>query len=448
MKIKNILGISLITVAFVGCDVTNPGPVQDEFVALPAAQQGLVNGAIRNVSELMGDAAYTHAMLSRELFPGGQTGAWGHNVTTQGGHIQPGSFGGAWNDAQQARFIAETAIKRFEEADAPDFMKYQAHLWAGYAYRIMGELWCEAIVASTDPDDTTPGVYETNTNMYFQRAVDNFTAALGFASGADETNAARAGRAQAYLWLQDWSNAATDAALVPDDFVFNILMDDTESALYNDIYEASSGVFRSFTVQFTWFEDYYDDGSGAITGTDVNTGDPRVIWVTDPDNPTATASLQGFPGGAVPYKPQRKYTERASVMRLASGWEMRLVEAEAALAQGSPFADAMTLINQVRTRNVSDIDGNPLDAWTAADATEAWAMLKRERGIELWLEGRRAADERRWADMSTPGGLDTPDWEDTGNPGYTPIFASNPRSYCYDIPTSERDQNPNIGPAG
>jgi len=52
-----------------GCDVTNPGPVQDEFLAQPASQQGLVNGAIRDISDAMGDNTYETAALAREIFP-------------------------------------------------------------------------------------------------------------------------------------------------------------------------------------------------------------------------------------------------------------------------------------------------------------------------------------------------------------------------------------------
>lgn len=421
--------LAAATLAVTGCDVVNPGPVQDEFLAEAASQQGLVNGSIRSLSELVGNGAYTMGILAREIFPGGQTGAWGHNVTVQGGHVLPGSFGGYFNDAVQARFIAETAIQRFTEAEAPANMMYQAHLWAGYSYRILGEWWCDAVIGSTDPTNTEPGTFEAGTQTYFQRAVDNFTAALSFAANDDERYAAYAGRAAAYVWLDDWTAAAADAAMVPDDFVVAQNMDDTDEAYFNHIHEAASGTFRSYTVSFTYFEDYY-----------TNTGDPRTPWVVDPDHDVATASLSGFPGGAVPYLPQAKYNQRTDDVRLASGWEMRLIEAEAELETSGDWNAAMTLINRVRTRNISDLDGTtPLDPWVANNITEAWTFLKRERYIELWLEGRRAPDERRWAEDGTPGDLDTPDWD-----GLTPIFTANPRSYCFDIPEAERERNPNV----
>src|SRR5690606_36962690 len=132
-------GVAFGAMLLAGCDVTNPGPVQDEYLSDPGAQPGLVNGAVRRMSELIGWTSYTTARLSREIFPGGQTGAGGHDVSTQGGHVQPGSYGGYFSDAQQARFIAETAITRFTEVGAGDDLLYDAHLWAGFAYRTLGE---------------------------------------------------------------------------------------------------------------------------------------------------------------------------------------------------------------------------------------------------------------------------------------------------------------------
>lgn len=432
-------GIALgALIVFSGCDITNPGPVQDEFLAQPASQQGLVNGAVRDIADAVGDNSYTVALLAREIFPGGQTGAWGHGVSTQSGANLPGN-GPNFTLLHEARFIGETAIKRFTTVGASDDRLYQAHLWTAFAYRLLGEWWCEAVLPSTDPDDPTPGAYETTVDSYFQRAVDNFTAALAFAgSDADKQAAAYGGRASAYMWLEQWSNAEADASMVPDDFVLYAEADAGEESLYNDLYEATSGQFRSYTVKFTFFEDYY-----------TTTGDPRTRWEVDPAYATTTASLSGF-GGAPPYLPQRKYANRSADYRLVSGWEMRLVQAEAILAQAQPFAGAMTLINQVRTRNLSDNDGLALAAYpAAANATEAWTYLKRERYVELWLEGRRLGDERRWAAMGTPGTLDTPDWSNPSHPGYTPLFvADSERAYCFDIPDTERDRNPNVPTTG
>jgi hypothetical protein len=375
------------------------------------------------------------ALLGREIFPGGQTGAWGHSVANQGGFIQPGD-GPGFTTLHEARFIGETAIKRFTAVGADNDKMYQAHLWTAVSYRLLGEWFCDAVIGSTDPDDRTPGAYEQGTRGYFERAVANYTAALGFAANDQQRYAVRAGRAQAYVWLGDWSAAAADAATVPDEFEFAAVMTELEETIYNDLYEANSGTFRSFTTRFTWFYDYYDE-----------TGDPRTPWAVDPNNSVAVGSLSGFPGGRVPYIPQRKYPERGSDINLMSGWEMRLIEAEAKLMSGD-WQGAMTLINRVRTRNVSDKTGEPLAAWQASTLEEAWTFLKRERLIELWLEGRRTPDERRWAAAGTPGSNDTPNWEDPSHPGHTPLFLQNPRSYCFDIPNNERELNPNVPPVG
>jgi hypothetical protein len=433
-------GVMALALSIGGCDVTNPGPVNDDGLADEPSQQGLVNGAIRRMSELMGYGTYTQALLAREIFPAGQIGAFGHDVAIQGGHMPPGSAGSGrsssayWVDAQQARFISETAIARFTEVSAPDEMLYQAHLWAGWTYRVMGEWWCDAVVTSQDGDPLAPpGTFEEGTATYFNRAVQNFTAALGYAATDAERHAALAGRAQAYVWLDQWGNAAADATLVPDDFVFLMEYDGLEQAYFNTLAWANAWTpYGSYTMHYTFFKEHYE-----------TTGDPRTVVYEDPDHPLGVGSLSGY--GPVEWSNQSKYPTRDDDQRLASGWEMRLIEAEAILAQGGAFGDAMTLINAVRTRNISDIDSDPLPAVAAANATEAWTALKQERYIELWLEGRRLADERRWAEDGTPGTLDTPDWENwEGGGPLSPIFLDNPRSYCLDIPESERDANPNV----
>lgn len=429
-----------LTTFMVGCDVTNPGPIQDEFIGDETAQVGLIFGAQRQISQVFTDNAFDFALIGREVYPGGQIGAWGNPVQIHAGHVQLNYDNGSFDNLQAARFIAETGIARFTEAGASDDRMHEAHLWAAWAYRLLGEWFCDAVIPSPDPTVTDPPEYfPGDSNPYFERAVENFTAALSFASTPEQTQAARAGRAQAHLWLGNWAEAYADAQAVGDDFTIVTQNDPSETALYNYIYEANSGTFRSYTVQFTWFYDYY-----------TNTGDPRTPWYVDADFDVAVGSLSGY--GQVPYQPQAKFTSRTDDVNLASGWEMRLVEAEAILrgAGSGDFNDAVALINEVRTRNISDNDSNPLPAVTAANATEAWTLLKRERRIEMWLEGRAAPDERRWDDSNAPGTLDIPDWENPSHPGYTPLFVDNPRGprLCFDIPQSERDRNPNVPAVG
>ncbi len=428
-----------LTLVLSACDVTNPGPVQDEFVGDEAAQVGLIFGVQRQISSRFTDDAFDFALIGREVFPGGQIGAWGNPVQIHAGRVEPNYDNNSFDNYQTARFIAETAVARFTEAGASSDRMHEAHLWAAWAYRILGEWWCDAVIADPDPTVTeAPAYFPGDSDPYFDRAVTNFSAALGFAGSSDQQQAALAGRAQAHLWLGNWSEALADAEKVDEDFVFVTQNDPSETALYNYLYEANSGTFRSYTVMFTEFEDYY-----------TNTGDPRTPWGVDPNFDVAVGSLSGY--GQVPYRPQLKHTSRTDDVNLASGWEMKLVQAEAILrgAGSGDFNEALALINEVRTRNISDNDGNPLPPLTAASADDVWTHLKAERRVELWLEGRAAPDERRWADSGAPGDLILPDWTNPSHPGYTPLFTDNPRTrLCFDIPESERDRNPNVPAVG
>ncbi len=430
---------TLAVLALSGCEVTNPGPVEDEFLLTPPeeAQEGLINGAKRSIAETFGPRMLDLGLMARDIFPGGQTGAWGTGVAMHAGHVQRES-GPGFQNLHDARFITETAIQRFTAADAPDASLFQAWLWNGYSYRMLGEWWCDTVLPSRDPEDRTPSEYIPGTTApYFERAVESFTQALTFANSEDERNAALAGRASAHLWLGNWDEAYADAtAVTDDDFLLVIEQDDSETNLYNYLAEGNSGVFRSYSVRFTWFEEYYED-----------TGDSRVPSAFDPNYPVAVGSLSGF--GQVPYRPQLKYTARTTPFPLADYWEMQLVAAEAILqgAGGGAFGDAMGIINAVRGR--PGVDLPPVAAGTAE---EAWEHLKRERRIELWLEGRNAPDERRWEDLGTPGEIEIPAWEDPSHPGYTPLFVNFPRGLlggplCFDIPQAERDRNPNVPPA-
>src|SRR5690606_38120792 len=70
----------LLGVLGTGCDVTNPGPVNDGAIALnEEAQVGLVNGGKERLSRAVGWLSYNTSLVAREIFPGGQTGSYGHD---------------------------------------------------------------------------------------------------------------------------------------------------------------------------------------------------------------------------------------------------------------------------------------------------------------------------------------------------------------------------------
>ena len=94
---------------------------------------------------------------------------------------------------------------------------------------------------------------------------------------------------------------------------------------------------------------------------------------------------------------------------------------------------AMALIDANRATAGAPVVRRP------ASLNDAWAILKQERGIELWLEGRRLGDMRRWAANSTPGVLD---------PLEIPGTASHldGQDMCFPVSQAEINTNPNVKP--
>ena len=420
----------IATAAACGTDVSNPGPVQDEFLAgdnIYGAANALVSGAGRGVASGINWVSYTGAAVAREIHPAGSTGSYGITNRWQNGELSADDtdLNDHWEQTNRGRWLAEEAVRRLIEAGAPEpgqaltVNQYNsilqlAHLYAGFANRVLGENMCEAVFDG--------GPAEANSE-YFLRAEDHFTKALAITAGAPaaQINAAYAGRAQARVYLDKWNEAVVDAGRVPIGFVFNMpYYSIGEDAQRNRISwssgnsRESGSAYRAHTQWNTWHRDYQ-----------IATSDPRV--------PISTTTLLGDAAieccGRVPFYPQNKHPNSQSPIRLASGREMRLIEAEAHLRNNDAVA-AMNSINQVRTAAGAG-------TIAAADQTDAWRLLKRERAIELWLEGRRLGDRRRWAAANTPGALDPLEI-----PGTASHLAR--QDLCFPISRSERETNPNL----
>ena len=435
-----VVVVALAATMLGGCEVTNPGPVQDDFLSDPTTHEGLVRGAERNLLRSTMRLFFVTATVSREVFPGGDTNS--HSPRVQYGALPSDEMNEYWDPTQQARFIAEDAIERFSDpgVDADPEVEAQAHIWAGYANKLLGEHFCEVVFNG--------GAAEPPMNALV-RAEANFTDAIGFAGAtADQLAQAYAGRAQTRVEMGDWAGAMGDAGMVPDDFVLGIVADPAFVETRNFIAWANFNQnYRQYTYHFTY---YFDDlGFGFGTGYYTNTGDPRIQYAEDPNFPVANASLPGY--GNVPWSFDPSFPLDAPMV-LSTGTEMRLYEAEnILLTNPGNFAGAMALVDGVRAQFTSDNTSNPLTAWApaATTAAEAGTYYKHEKMIDGHLRGRRYLDLRRWGGIpgvgnpvidATPGTYNWPDWGST----LTSVFDDEPMATCLPIPDEERDINTNL----
>jgi starch-binding outer membrane protein, SusD/RagB family len=407
----------ILTVAACDFDVINPGPVQDEFLNDPAAHRAVVTGAERGVTQSLRMNSFITAEVGREFTEVGTSSV--PRLPTLSGDLSIATGGSTWNITAQSIWVADDAIRRLREALGGEFDSHElgaeVMVWAGYANRIAGENMCDCVIEGSEPQPHT---------VYLTRARDYFTDAIAIANQAGRADlalAARAGRAAVHVHLGNWSDAVADADGVPDAFVFQaqFFWPTEENRIANSNGTAivgPSSTGRTWSVYNTFFEEYYPD-----------TGDPRTPWDTHPDFEFGDTSIRGQ---FLPWWFGTKYRAADANINLASGREMRLIEAEALLRDGQ-WPEAMGLVNGIRTSVISDVTGQPLEAWEANNAEEAWTFLKLERRLELWLEGRRLGDLRRWIIEGAPGELQA-DEQMTG------------RYLCFPIGNGERDTNPNV----
>src|SRR5256885_11030411 len=137
-------GAPMVLGALAACNlsVDNPDRVQDPLLNDPGAHAAVVAGASLALSEAINWVAFFGGDASKEFRQGGRI----HPVKLP---VDPGQLSvqeipdNAWNAAQQARWVAEDAVRRFRDVMGAQFDSYdlsaKALLYAGYANRLLGE---------------------------------------------------------------------------------------------------------------------------------------------------------------------------------------------------------------------------------------------------------------------------------------------------------------------
>jgi starch-binding outer membrane protein, SusD/RagB family len=370
-----VLGLAALT----GCDlgVVNPALIAEDDLQISGAVPAIVNGARHAFGRATtidgaGGVYSVSAALTDELT---HVGSWVPPREISNG--VPGNESpenqSHWGRSSVARWQAEDAIEKVSAlVTNPQANQWVAlaTLYAGFANRLLGENFCDAVIDG--------GPLQPHT-VFFERADQHFARAIQIATAAGAANvvsAAYAGRAQVRMSLGRWNDAVADAGRVPTAFVYAQPHSDNSANEANGVYEWAALTSGQYSVWGTPFAQWGRD----VSGTAQTEGDPR-----------ATFRWRSQMGGGSPARPfwfAEKYTSRNDAIPIAKGTEMRLIEAEAAL-RNNDLATMLAKVNEVRARH-------GLQPATAASAAEAWPLLMKERGLELWLEGRRLGDLRRW----------------------------------------------------
>jgi len=350
-----------------GCEVTNPGQILDADLSQESSFRVLVTGMAGDFAAALDDINWNTAVMMGEL---AGTSAYHSRQRHWEGTVEP-EDADDYNSVHAVRWVIDDGIARMEGVLGEQFessvLAAEAHLWGGYANRLLGETMCQAVIDGGAPQPR---------EAYLERAEEHFTRAIQIASAApagDAANtirtAAHGGRASVRINLDDWTGALSDAAEVPDDFVFYALYSPNSSREGNTIWTESQNRVN-VNVKHTYFEDYYAE-----------TADPRTPWFKH-DRIVVAAD------GATEQLMQEKYSDVGADVALTKGAEMRLIEAEALIRDGQ-WQEGLALVNSLRA-------AVGIVPWTASSQAEALERLKVERAIVLWMEARRAGDVYRW----------------------------------------------------
>jgi hypothetical protein len=456
--------IATTVIALTGCDlgVFDPGRIEDADLTDPRAIAPLVAGvegefAYATTGERPGGTYGAVSFLTDEIVHSGQF--VGMRDWSNAGYIPNGvaETSSRWAYASRARWTAEEAIRRITQIlenegqdPASNLNIARVTTWAGFANRVMGDTFCDAVIDG--------GPRQPN-SAFYERAENHFSNAISVASAAGNDSlvtAAHAGRAQVRMMLGNWEGAVADAARVPTGYAHEARYSANSGRENNGLYnlhrrDTQATVWGTPFAQWGTIvnRDQVEQHRDQLVGLPVPEGDPRVPYSV-PLN-TSGGNVRYVIGGDQrrPNWEPHKYESAADNVAVAKGTEMRLIEAEAALI-GGDVGTAVAKINQVRAHH-------GLDRVAAFSPGEAWELLMKERGIELWLEGRRAADLRRWAD--TPGSVpfQVVRLENSGNPPHTDerrnvlVFrdASNTplpigQGLCLPVSENEVNSNPNL----
>jgi hypothetical protein len=399
-----LLGTALLA----GCDrfdqlltVETPSRLSEANFLVPANAALISTSAVADFECALGGYIVASGLAGGEFIETTQTAArWSYDrrdvLPADALYATSGCAAiGVYTPINTARFTNDQAVAKLEEwtdAQVPNRQRLIATnaAMAGYALVLLGEGFCECTI-NVGPILTS--------QQAFDSAVVRFTKAIEAATAANEANLrnlALVGRARARLNRGDAAGAAADAAQVPQGFVYNATADANAARRNNRIFaQNNNGLAVSVAPAYR------------------NLNDPRVVATDGGRN--ASDQLNRLWN-------QGKYASLTAPFPIATWVEAQLIRAEAAGGQAG-----VDILNALRAR--AGVALAPLPASAATNFRDA---LVEERRRELWLQGNRYYDIRRFNLPLVPA---------VGTPyGKGGLYGD---QRCWPLPDAERLANPN-----
>ncbi len=300
-----------------------------------------------------------------------------------------------FRNLHRARRATEFAVQRYADllADPTTDPGYAETLaLSGFIYVFFAENYCSGVpVSQANPDGSL--VYGTplTTAQLYDTAIVRFDAAFAATTSASIQNLALVGKARAQLDIGQFAAAAATADTVPLTYAYTVQHTENTARENNGVFNANVTNERYSVADI--------EGLNGFPYRSVV--DPRTPSVRTPSNDV------GF-DAATPQWDALRFGDRKAPVTVATGAEVQLIAAEAALQAGDTLAGGgfFTALNAIRSAPPAYFNSTragvaavaPMAALTTADVIVAGGavnLLFAERARWLWLSAHRLSDLRR-----------------------------------------------------
>ncbi len=408
---KRLLSTVSLVVLGAGCssllDVKNPNNVNEGDLNNPAVAAALANGALSATARAWGNVLTPYSEATDELTWIGSRDAWGDLDEGYLTGITNEFVDAAFPQVAQARWLSDEAIKRLRAFDSAGTLQNRGNLARSYlygaiAYVMIGDMFNDFPIGS-DHQVAAPPLGPANMAQVYDTAIAYTTRGIAIAQASADTSTelnltamrARARHAKVVWQKLNPFTAATlanplvnDAAAVTDATRALLLATGNADWKYQFQYSSetiSTGIGFEVNQRLeSRFGDLYivpTSDNKRVLGCDSTIGcQIRLRELINPvPDPVLTKTISDFVAGV-----------QYGSLTVVSAREMYLILAESRLAQNDSVG-AATFINSIRLLNGL----TPYDPLNAAHP-RALAMLQHERRVNLFLQGRRLADEYRF----------------------------------------------------